>query len=95
MVNAPIDMETSQSIYFANQVIGFYMMETIAFGLKDTLREEILAGRNFGGSVDATNPEQFGRIYFAGLTEKFRGINFGGSRKNLYLAGINFGGFPE
>ena len=48
MVNAPIDMETSQSIYFANQVIGFYMMETIAFGLKDTLREEILAGRNFG-----------------------------------------------
>ena len=97
MVNGPIDMETSQSIYFANQVIGFYMMETIAFGLKDTLREEILAGRNFGGSVDAPNPEQFGRIYFAGLTEKFNlaGINFGGSIKNLYLAGINFGGFPE
>ena len=28
--------------------------------LEYTLREEILAGRNFGGSVDTPNPEQFG-----------------------------------
>ena len=62
----------------------------------DTLRE-ILAGRNFGGSVDSPNSEQFGRIYFSGSRGKFNlaGINFGGSGKNLYLARINFGGFPE
>ena len=61
-----------------------------------TFREENLAGRNFGGSVDAPNPEQFGEIYFGGSREKFylAGINFGGSGKNLYLAGINFGGSP-
>ena len=51
--------------------------------IKNTLREEILAGRNFGGSVDPPNPEQFGGIYFGGSNEKFN------------LAGINFGGFAE
>ena len=51
--------------------------------IKNTLREEILAGRNFGGSVDPPNPEQFGGIYFGGSSEKFN------------LAGINFGGFAE
>ena len=50
-----------------------------------TLREEILAGANFGGSFDPTNPEQFGGIYFGGSREQFNlaGINFGGSGKNL------------
>ena len=53
--------------------------------------------RNFGGSVDPPNPEQFCGIYFEGSKEKFNsaGIYFGGSGKKLYLAGINFGGFPE
>ena len=62
-----------------------------------TLREKILAGRNFGGSVDPPNPEQFGAIYFGRSREKFNlaGINFGGSGKNLYLAGISFGRFSE
>ena len=56
-----------------------------------------LTRRNFGGSVDPPNPEQFGGINLGGSREKFNlaGINFGGSGKNLYLAGINFGGFPE
>jgi len=44
-----------------------------------TLREEILAARNFGGSLNPPNRVQFG------------GINFGGSEKILNLAGIYFG----
>ena len=44
-----------------------------------TLKEEILSGRNFGGSFDPPNPEKFGGIYF------------GGSREKSNLAGINFG----
>ena len=39
--------------------------------------------RNFGGSVDPPNLEQFGGIYFGRSREKFN------------LAGINFGGIPE
>ena len=35
-----------------------------------TLREEILAGGNFGGSIDPPNPEQFGGIYFGGSREQ-------------------------
>ena len=43
-----------------------------------------LKRRNFGGSVDPANPEQFGGIYFGGSREKFNlaRINFDGSRKN-------------
>ena len=56
-----------------------------------------LKRRNFGGSVDLPNLEQFGKIYFGGSRENFNlaGINFGGSGTNIYLAGINFGRFPE
>ena len=52
-------------------------------GIRLTLREEILAGRNFGGSAHPPNPMQFGGIYF------------GVSGKILYLAGINFGEFAD
>ena len=63
----------------------------------NTLREEILAGRNSGGLVDPPNPEHFGGIYFGRSRETFNlvGINFGGSGKNLYFAGISFGGLSE
>ena len=46
--------------------------------LGSTLREKILAGRNFGCSVDLPNLEQFG-----GSREKVNlaGINFGGFPK--------------
>ena len=47
---------------------------------QNTLREEILPGRNFGGSDHPPNPTQFGGIYF------------GGSRKKINVAGIYFGG---
>ena len=62
-----------------------------------TLREEILAGRNFGGFAHPPNPMQFGGINFGGWWKflYLAGINFGGSGKFLYLAGINFGGFPK
>ena len=42
-----------------------------------------MAGRNFGGSFDPPNPEQFGGIYFGGSRKKLNltGIKFGGSRK--------------
>ena len=47
--------------------------------LLDTLREEILARRNFDGSTNPPNLTEFG------------GINFGGSENNSKLAGIYFG----
>ena len=58
-------------------------INSVAVSRLSTLREEILAGRSFGGSVDPPNPEQFGGIYFGGSREKFNlaGINFGGSGK--------------
>ena len=62
-----------------------------------TLREEILAGRNFGGRSDSPNQAQFGGIYFGDL-EKFSnlaGINFCEWRKKEILAGINFGGLKN
>ena len=38
MINAPINMDTSWKICFANQMIGFYMTETLVFGLKDNVK---------------------------------------------------------
>ena len=57
--------------------------------MQSALREEILAGGNFGGSVDPPNPEQFCGIYFGGSREKFNlvAINFGGPGKKIIFGG--------
>ena len=62
-----------------------------------TLREEILAERNFDGCTHLPYPMQFDRIYFGEWKKKLNlaGINFGGLRNFPYLAGINFGGCQE
>ena len=44
--------------------------------MANTLKEEILAGRNFGELTHPHNPTQFGLIYF------------GDSGKKLYLANV-------
>ena len=75
-------MKFGQLIEYNVRSIFLEKLYTNCIG-ETTLREEISAGRYFGGLVDPPNLEQFGGIYF------------GGSGKNLYLAGINFGGFPE
>ena len=71
--------------------------EHVITSIQTTLREEILAGRNFGGCTHPPNPMQFGGIYFGGWRKKLNlaGINFGGLRNFPNLAGINFGECQE
>ena len=80
-------------ILFQNTEFGLFY----GFSTLNTLREEILAGRNFGGCTHPPNPMQFGGIYFGGWRKKLNlaGINFGGLRNFPNLAGINFGECQE
>ena len=80
-----------------NKQLNFLSLTVIIRNIFEKNGKYYLKRRNFGGSVDPSNSEQFGGIYFRGSREKFNlaGINFGGSGKKLYLTGINFGRFPE
>ena len=62
-----------------------------------TLREEILAGRNFGEGAHSPILVQFGGIYFGDLLKflNLARINFGEWPINLNLEGRNFGEFGE